>query len=111
MFPIPTLQNNFGPKNFGLKLEKSTKIFCLKIGRNFFFIMQSGYGEQTLSYKFFSFVIEKNLSAQLIHYPNQGFVILLTGATESDYFEIGFSTSAIYQYNKYYLSRHNYDAL
>ena len=41
-FPIPTLHNkkksaNLGPKNSGLKLEKSANIFCLKIGRNFFY--------------------------------------------------------------------------
>ena len=49
------------PKNFGLKLEKSIKIFWSKIGRNENFIMQSGYWKQTLFYIFFSFIIEKNL--------------------------------------------------
>ena len=95
MFPIPTLHNkiffsaNFGPKNFGLKLEKSAKTFWTKIGRNFFFIMQSGYGEQTLFYKFFSFIIEKNLFVQWFHFQKRGFVIFLNGATETDFFENG----------------------
>ena len=46
MFPIPTLHNkkqisaSFGPKNFGLELEKSAKFVCLKIGRN----SHGGYG-------------------------------------------------------------------
>ena len=65
MFPIPTLHNkklfwaNFGPKNFGLKLEKSAKTFLSKIGRKKKIIKQSGYGEQTLINKEFSFIIEK----------------------------------------------------
>ena len=93
MFPIPTLHNkifvsaNFGPKNFGLKLEKSAKIFWSKIGRNKNFIMQSGYGEQTLFYKFFSFIIEKILFVQWFHFRKWHFVIFLSGAMETDFFE------------------------
>ena len=95
MFPIPTLHNkkkisaNFGPKNFGLKLEKSAKNFCLKIGRKKNFIKQSGYGEQTLFYKLFSFIIEKISSVQWFHFRAWGFVIFLSGATKTDFFEIG----------------------
>ena len=50
---------NIGPKNLGLKLEKSGKNFCLKIGRKFFFINQSGFEEQTLFNKKVSFILEK----------------------------------------------------
>ena len=39
---------NFGQKKFGLKLEKSAKICCLNFGQKKNFIMQSGYGEQSL---------------------------------------------------------------
>ena len=94
MFSIPILHNkkkisaNFGPKNFGLKLEKSAKIFCLKIGRKKNFIMQSGYGEQTLFNKIFSFIIEKILYLQWFHFQKRGFVIFLTGATETDFFRL-----------------------
>ena len=42
--------------------------------------MQSGYGEQTLFYKKFSFIIEKISSIQWFHLQKQGFVIFLTGA-------------------------------
>ena len=94
LLPIPTLHNkkkisaNFGPNFFGLKLEKSAKNFGLKIGRNFF-INQSGYGEQTLFYKIFPFIIEKISSVQWFHFWKQAFMIFLSGATKSDFFEIG----------------------
>ena len=71
LFPIPTLNNkifvlaNFGRKYFWLKLEKSAKIFWSKIGRNKNFMKQSGYGEQLLFYKFFSFIIEKFCSFKI----------------------------------------------
>ena len=55
----------------------------------FFFINQSGYEEQTLFNKNFSFIIEKILSMKWFHFRKQGFVISLTGATETDFFEIG----------------------
>ena len=51
--------------------------------------MQSGYGEQTLFYKFFSFIIEKILFVQWFHFRKTGFVIFLTRATKTDFFEIG----------------------
>ena len=87
MFPKPTLLNkkkisaNFGPKSFGLKLEKSAKIFVSKLAEKFF-IGQSGYGEQTLFYKKFSFIIEKILSVQWFPFRKQGFVIFPTGAVK-----------------------------
>ena len=56
--------HSFGPKKIGLKLEKSVKNFFLKIGQNYFFIKQSGYGEQTLFNKTFSFIIENISSIQ-----------------------------------------------
>ena len=51
--------------------------------------MQSGYGEQTLFYIFFSFIIEKKMFVNWFHFQNQGFVIFLNGATETDFFENG----------------------
>ena len=51
--------------------------------------MQNGYEEQTLFYKFFSFIIEKILFVQWFHFEKQGFMIFLNGATETDFFENG----------------------
>ena len=46
-------------QKFELNLQKSAKIFCLEISRNCFIIMQSGYGEQTLSYEIFLLLLKK----------------------------------------------------
>ena len=57
---------------------------------NFFFIKQSGYGDKYIFYKIFSFIIiEKFFSIQCFHFWKPGFVIFITGATETDFFEIG----------------------
>ena len=50
--------------------------------------MQSGYEEQTLFCKMFSFTVEKISSVQWFDFWKQGFVILLVGATESDFFRL-----------------------
>ena len=50
--------------------------------------MQSGYGEQTLFYKKFSFINEKISFVQWFHFWKQGFVIFLSGATETDFFRL-----------------------
>ena len=70
-------------------MEKSAKIFCLNFGQKKNFIMQSGYGEQTSFYKLFSFIIDKISSVQWFHFRKRGFVIFLSGATKTDFFEIG----------------------
>ena len=69
-------------------MEKSAKNVSLKIGRIFFYIKQSGYGEQTLFYKICSFIIEKFLSVQWFHFQKWGFVIFLKWATEMDFFRL-----------------------
>ena len=40
-------------------------------------------------WKLFLFIIENILSVQWFYFRKQGFVIFLTGATETDFFEIG----------------------
>ena len=60
-------------------------MFWSKTGR-IFFIKQSGYVEKSLFYIFFSFIIEQISSVQGFHFRQQGFVIFLTGATETDFF-------------------------
>ena len=71
-------------------MEKSGKKFCLVLNwPNLILIMHSGYGEQTFFYKNFSFIFEKISSVQWFHFRKRGFVIFLTGATETDFFEIG----------------------
>ena len=49
--------------------------------------MQRGYGEQTLFYKFFSFIIEKILFVQWFHFQKRGFMIFLNGTMETDFFD------------------------
>ena len=50
-------------------------------------IMQSGHGERTLFYKISSFIIEKMLFVQWFHFRTWRFMIFLSGATETDFFE------------------------
>ena len=94
MFPISTLHNKiFLSANFETNFCPIFPILAHNLlvqnCPKFFFVMQSGYGEQTLYNKFFSFIIEKNLFVQWFHFRKQGFVIFLTGATKSDFFENG----------------------
>ena len=62
---MPTLLNkkkispSFGSKIFGLKLEKSAKIFCLKIGRNFFLLCKVGMGNKLYLIKIFHLLLKK----------------------------------------------------
>ena len=80
---------NSEPKKFGQNFRFSAKFFWLGIGWNENFIMQLAYCDKNLFNKIFSFIIEKILSVKWFFFQKQGFVIFLTGATESDFFEIG----------------------
>ena len=57
----PTFLNfgQFQTKKFGAKIGQN---FLSEIGRNKKFIMQSGYGEQTLFYKIFHLLLKKSCS-------------------------------------------------
>ena len=50
---------SFGSKNFRLKLEKSAKYFCLKIGRNFFLLIKVGIRNKLYLTKSIHLLLEK----------------------------------------------------
>ena len=75
---LKKISPNFGPKIFGLKLEK--------LAEKNFLLSKVGIGNKLY---FIKFIIEKILSVQWFHFRKRGFVIFLTGATQTDFFEIG----------------------
>ena len=50
---------SFGPKNFGLKLEKLAKIFCLEIGRKKNILSKVGMENKLYLIKFFHLLLKK----------------------------------------------------
>ena len=65
----------------------SAEFLCFKTGRNENFVLQCGYGEQTL-WRDFIFLCSKKLELmKQIHLFKTGFVIFLKGASFSDFFD------------------------
>ena len=107
LFPIPPLlikfliSANFEAKKIRQKSPLWPKFFCLKIGWNWKFDQQRGYGEQHLFYEIFLFIFEIFDFIIVLDQKYQFFCKSPTGATALDFMDpifLIYMTSAFQRY-------------